>query len=148
MSWMEGVCGTLAMLRRVPNPFVAAAIVLLGVAGVPAHAQVRSVLQIRPEFASYAAAASARRSMPSQMKWGMIIGGVTGAAVGAILVSSRPCEAQGWGCLLRPVLVLGGAAAGGLVGMLVGGSIGKAIAEHAELDAAGARLRMGLRVPL
>jgi len=121
---------------------------------VPARAQVapaRSILEIRPEFVSFAAPAPApaRREMPSQMKWGMLIGGVTGAAVGAIVVSSKPCENQGWACLLRPMLVLGAAAGGGLVGMIVGGEIGKSIADHAEFDVASRSVgvKLALRTP-
>jgi len=123
--------------------------VLLTGVSVPAQAQ-----QLRPEFASavpfaaFAAAAPARRTPPSQAKWGMIIGGITGTALGAILVSNSPCKAQGWGCLLRPILVLGGAAAGGLVGMLVGGVIGNAIAGDGDADVAASGLRVGVRLPL
>jgi hypothetical protein len=76
----------------------------------------------------------------------MLIGGVTGAAVAAIVVSSKPCSNQGWDCLFRPMLVMGAAAGGGLLGMLVGATIGKSIADHADLDLA--RHRVGIRLPL
>ena len=123
-----------------------AAVLLVGLSA-PARAQVASARPL-PSFA-----ASTSRPVPSQVKWGMLIGGVTGTAIGAIVVarSSSHCQKQnerGWDCLLRPIVFMGGAAAGGLVGMLAGGAIGKSIAEHAEFDVAGASLKMGVRLPL
>jgi hypothetical protein len=123
------------------RPSVAVAAVLLAGVSIPSQAQVAPA-----RFASFTAPAPRRAEMPSQMKWGMIIGGVTGAAVGAIVVSSKPCENQGWACILRPMLVMGAAAGGGLLGMLVGGTIGKSIADHAELDLARHRVGIMLRL--
>ncbi len=129
--------------------------VVVVVAILPVGFSVPAQAQVAPrEFSSFIASAPApapapaRRSLPSQAKWGMIVGGVTGTALGAILVSNSPCKAQGWGCLLRPILVLGGAAAGGLVGMLVGGVIGYAIAGDGDVDVAASGLRVGVRLSL
>jgi len=123
------------------RPGVAILALLLAGVSIPSQAQVAPA-----RFASFTAPAPRRAEMPSQMKWGMLIGGVTGAAVGAIVVSSSPCEDQGWACTLRPILVMGAAAGGGLLGMFVGGTIGKSIANHAELDLA--RHRVGIRLSL
>jgi hypothetical protein len=70
---------------------------------------------------------SAGRSVSRTVKWGVVIGGVTGATVGAILVFGHQCHNDGWECILRPVAGIFAIGVGAGVGMLVGGSIGRAI---------------------
>lgn len=82
---------------------------------------------------------SSQRSVPSSVKWGMVLGGLVGAGVGAALTLNHPCA--GWECMMRPLIATFGIGAGGVVGVLVGGAIGHAIANHQ-------RLNVGLRVSL
>jgi hypothetical protein len=80
------------------------------------------------------------RSRPKAAVWGMVIGGVTGAAVGAYLVLGHPCR-DGWECRLRPGTAMLGIGFGGAVGMLVGGAVGHAIDRNREFNV-GIRLSL------
>ena len=96
---------------------------------------------------------SPRESPSSAVKWGMIIGGVAGATVATILVFRRPC--QGDDCWIRPAVAILPIGIGAAVGLLVGGSIGRAIDGpgssdylDAPLSNQSAHFRVGLVIPL
>ncbi|HXL34730.1 MAG TPA: hypothetical protein VN953_07395 [Gemmatimonadales bacterium] len=111
---------------------------------VPAQSQ--AALQLRPEFASaLLAPIPARYSPPAAVKWGMAIGGVTGATVGGLIASRHHCDGENcvWGRGLVMVLGIGG---GAVVGILAGGAIGHAIAEHSEFDLRESSIRVGFRL--
>ncbi len=111
---------------------------------VPAQSQ--AALQLRPEFASaLLAPIPARYSPPAAVKWGMAIGGVTGATMGGLIASRHHCDGENcvWGRGLVMVLGIGG---GAVVGILAGGAIGHAIAEHSEFDLRESSIRVGFRL--
>ncbi len=123
---------------------VAVTTIFLAGASVPAQSQ--SVLLLRPEFASaLLAPIPARYSPPAAVKWGMAIGGVTGATVGGLIASRHHCDGENcvWGRGLVMVLGIGG---GAVVGILAGGAIGHAIAEHSEFDLRESSIRVGFRL--
>jgi len=118
---------------------VVATVLLMGVS-VPARAQVAlvtrssSILQERPEFPRLAALSS----RPASVKWGMVIGGVAGATVGAVLVFGHPCH--GDDCWVRPAVAILPIGIGAAVGIMVGGAVGNAIARDGDFNVSGAAI--------
>jgi hypothetical protein len=88
----------------------------------------QSVVQLRPAFS--AAAPAPAREVPGEVKWGVYIGAVTGAAVAALIVF-HGCG-DGYDCGLRAAAGILPISLGAIVGIAVGGSIGKAIADDSE----------------
>ena len=127
---------------------VMVAVTTIFLAGVSVPAQSQAVLLLRPEFASALPVhVPGRYSPPAAVKWGMAIGGVTGATVGGLIASRHHCDGENcvWGRGLVMVLGIGG---GAVVGILAGGAIGHAIAEHSEFRARDGRLQAGIRLAL
>ncbi len=117
---------------------IVVATALLTALSLPARAQGvlgtgAGVPRARSDFPTFAAPISP----PSAVKWGLVIGGVTGAVVGGFLVLGHPCR-DGWECTLRPAAAILGIGIGAGVGSLVGGTVGNAIARDSELDAGDA----------
>jgi hypothetical protein len=137
------------------NGVLVATVVLMGVS-VPARAQVApvtrssAILQERPDFPRFAAPTS----RPASVKWGMVIGGVAGATVGAVLVFGHPCH--GDDCWVRPAVAILPIGIGAAVGIMVGGAVGNAIARDREFNVSGgavsrrpgARIGVGIRLSL
>lgn len=109
-----------------------------------------SVLHARHDLPSFAT----RPPPPAAVKWGMVIGGVAGASVAAVLVFGHPCHGED--CSLRAAVAILPIGIGAGVGILVGGAVGNAVARESEFNDLGAaeaarlgvKLRFGLRIPL
>jgi len=122
-----------------PQRIIVATVLLVGVS-VPARAQVAFVtLPPSAVLAREFSPSPARGSTPAAVKWGMVIGGVTGATVAAVLVFGHPCH--GDDCWARSAVAILPIGIGAAVGIMVGGAVGNAIARDHEFNVSGAAVR-------
>ena len=117
------------------RPIALVTVLFLGLGG-PTEAQLWPAAPVGPmRQMSGFHATGAPTSRSAAVKRGMIIGGVTGAGVAAILVFSHPCH--GDECWTRSAVAILPIGLGGAVGILVGGAVGNATAQDREFEVGG-----------
>ena len=121
---------------------ICTAVLLVGLGvQVQAQAPFAAPLASRPTVRFHTSAPRIARS--AAVKRGMIIGGVTGAGIAAILVFSRPC--RGDDCWTRSAVAILPIGLGAAVGIVVGGAIANGMAQDHDFAVAGATIRRAAR---